>query len=129
MPYSNHIRDHENHIAARRGLKAYQLLNSIDDVLRQGDLGMINYPPCDRRQHLWMLFGDEHRRLQEIARDPHPSPPVLAELLQRTRCNARRSRLAVSRLPGSSQFNRVAHQHRRRLHALHRLAAEYVALF
>ena len=129
MSRSTATDDHENAIHTRRRSLAYRLITRIDQIARHGDLGMLNYPPCGSRNHPWLPFQVEHRRLREIAGKPNPSRADLRELLDRTQCNSARARDACRRLPANTQFSRAAHKHRQRLSSLARAAAQYSDLF
>lgn len=128
MPDSR-INDHENTVATRRRALAFHLVTRIDQIIRHGDLGMLDYPPCRSKHHPWMRFVDEQRRLREIVTKDNPDRAELAELVGRTNCANQRAREACRRIPANTQFSRTAHRHRQRISSLARIAAEYVGLF
>ena len=128
MPHSR-INDHENTVATRRRAVAFHLVTRIDQIIRLGDLGMLDYPPCGSRHHPWMRFIEEQHRLREIVTKDNPGRAELDELVSRTNCGNQRAREACRRIPANTQFSRVAHRHRQRMSSLARIAAEYAGLF
>ena len=123
------IADHETANPVQRRIEAFRLITQINAILRNGNLGMTDYPKCSHDGHRFMLFDKEHRRMKEIAEQSRPSVAELEELINRTRCNAERSSAACRRFAPSSQFYRAAQQHHRRMAELHQTATRYAARF
>ena len=123
------ITDHETTIETRRRVLAYHLLNRMRVIGDEGELGLAGYPPCLGQGHHALDSEPEHQLLVSIIQNPCPTAVELSELVSRTACNHSRAASACTKVRAPSQFNRLAHQHRRRLNVVARLAAEYARLY